>query len=40
MSIEKRAISMQALAIEPSIDPNILFRHSIRIAISRFASSC
>lgn len=40
MSIEERGIGMQELAIEPLIDPNILFRHSIRIAITRFASSC
>jgi hypothetical protein len=40
MSIEKSAIGMQGLAIELSIDANILFRHSTRIAISRFASSC
>ena len=40
MSIKKRGISMQGLTTEPSIDPNILFRPSIRIAISRFASSC
>ncbi len=40
MSIEKGGNRMQELAIEPSIDPNILICFSKPIAISRFASSC
>ena len=40
MSIEKDGNLGQKLAIEPAIDPNILFRSSSRIAISPFASSC
>jgi hypothetical protein len=40
MSSEKRATGKQELAIEPSTDINILFRPSIRIVLSRSASSC
>lgn len=40
MSIEKGEIGTRGLATEPVTDSNILFRASIRIAISRFASSC
>jgi hypothetical protein len=36
MSTEKSRNLMQELAIEPSINPNILLRPAKRIAISRF----
>jgi hypothetical protein len=40
MNSEKGGNRVHELAFEPSTDPNILFRSSNRIAISRFASSC